>query len=961
MRKGTLLVSFVVIMLMSAIGYGQADWSTDYNEINAYNEVARYTDPLGTDAYWWVVGPFDVDGDSYQEFMTAADLNYDSEGGIALYLYEHTGVDNEMAIVWDYFIEDAAWSYDAMNGLVDLDSNDVMEFIVGGRSTDDGAGGYTDAMFIFEVDTTGAATGEQEAGFVMVTSVNPAEEAGLENLDCRVHGISAADLDGDNVMELVINEGQNDGVIVMSFDPLASFEFPNWIVEFVDTESFSSVPYGNVIADFNADGYMDFAIPHWGATGHELGVYTSLDVDDYELVNFIEGTSELSGSGSMRAVDAYDFDGDGYKEIVQGGDEGGVAVYTNSGDLEAMTSAVIWYGDTTAFSGLQICNPDVWRSPWGKRDIVAALNNGTLIDIEYNGGADVLDPMSWDAYEVNYPDTLDYQDVIVADLDSDGADDMIVVTVDENGYVMHEYDPYQRYDIQRTGIPADSSTGHWRGFQTRHAYSGCDLDQDGKQEVLLTDYLIKGVHIYEVVGDNELEWVFHTIPDDSASEWATPRYVMVADMDGNGRDELIFVQQSSNSDKGIHVYEWDGVNDNTYEFYHMAITIDGTAPDRVWSESFTIGDPDQDGYDEVIWANNGIDQIYDGFIIVGIDGSFESGVYAAITEFYINRLDISDLGGTPWNATVGDLDGDEDLEVIFGAWDHGYYYIVESTGANEYEYQVSFNADTSWTDACPYGAGATADMNNDGKDEYYTRFYGGTMDGNLIVIDSPDDVADLTMPDNIGVLWDATSGLGPTVAIDNKIVTFDYSHARALMFEYVGGDDGDVKDPNNWDFSVVVSWPFTMGGFGGSVANDMDGDGRWEVVQGFLEYGGGNPLGYAAGVVDVGDVLEPVSTQPWNMITPDDYVLRQNYPNPFNPTTTIEFSLPLAKDVTLTVYDLLGREVVRLVDNQYRDKGTHSVTWNSTYADGRPAPAGLYLYTLRAGNVVKTAKMTLVK
>ena len=50
--------------------------------------------------------------------------------------------------------------------------------------------------------------------------------------------------------------------------------------------------------------------------------------------------------------------------------------------------------------------------------------------------------------------------------------------------------------------------------------------------------------------------------------------------------------------------------------------------------------------------------------------------------------------------------------------------------------------------------------------------------------------------------------------------------------------------------------------------------------------------------------------------TPDAFQLHQNYPNPFNPSTTIRFDLPVATEVHLAVYDLLGREVVRLVDGQ---------------------------------------------
>jgi flagellar hook assembly protein FlgD len=100
----------------------------------------------------------------------------------------------------------------------------------------------------------------------------------------------------------------------------------------------------------------------------------------------------------------------------------------------------------------------------------------------------------------------------------------------------------------------------------------------------------------------------------------------------------------------------------------------------------------------------------------------------------------------------------------------------------------------------------------------------------------------------------------------------------------------------------------------------------------------------------------------WTVITPDDYKLAQNFPNPFNPNTTIEFTIPLAKDnVNLTIYNMLGQEVIRLADNASYGPGTHSVSWNSLNANGTPAAAGVYIYELSSGNVSKTAKMTLIK
>ncbi len=88
---------------------------------------------------------------------------------------------------------------------------------------------------------------------------------------------------------------------------------------------------------------------------------------------------------------------------------------------------------------------------------------------------------------------------------------------------------------------------------------------------------------------------------------------------------------------------------------------------------------------------------------------------------------------------------------------------------------------------------------------------------------------------------------------------------------------------------------------------------------------------------------------------PEGFALEQNYPNPFNPSTTINYALPEARDVTLVVYDLLGRRVAMLV-NQMQSSGRYSVTF-----DASRLASGIYFYQLRAGTFVETKKMMFVK
>jgi hypothetical protein len=100
---------------------------------------------------------------------------------------------------------------------------------------------------------------------------------------------------------------------------------------------------------------------------------------------------------------------------------------------------------------------------------------------------------------------------------------------------------------------------------------------------------------------------------------------------------------------------------------------------------------------------------------------------------------------------------------------------------------------------------------------------------------------------------------------------------------------------------------------------------------------------------------EPVGIQPSSTIIPETFSLHQNYPNPFNPTTTIRFDVRTSGNVSLKVFDVLGREVEVIV-NEYLKSGSYSVQFS-----GENLPSGVYYYELRAESFSETKRMMLVK
>jgi hypothetical protein len=97
---------------------------------------------------------------------------------------------------------------------------------------------------------------------------------------------------------------------------------------------------------------------------------------------------------------------------------------------------------------------------------------------------------------------------------------------------------------------------------------------------------------------------------------------------------------------------------------------------------------------------------------------------------------------------------------------------------------------------------------------------------------------------------------------------------------------------------------------------------------------------------------------------PTVFALNQNYPNPFNPSTTIAFDIPEQSQVTLKIYDLLGKEVATLMNNEIAAAGNHTKQWNAS-----TMPSGVYFYKLQArqqagrqaGSFTAAKKLVLMK
>jgi hypothetical protein len=96
-------------------------------------------------------------------------------------------------------------------------------------------------------------------------------------------------------------------------------------------------------------------------------------------------------------------------------------------------------------------------------------------------------------------------------------------------------------------------------------------------------------------------------------------------------------------------------------------------------------------------------------------------------------------------------------------------------------------------------------------------------------------------------------------------------------------------------------------------------------------------------------------------LVPLEYALFQNYPNPFNSTTNIMYNLREKGQVTVEVFDILGRRVKVLANNESQNPGTHKIQWNGKNTNGNYTSSGVYIYRIRANEFSDSKMMVLLK
>jgi len=404
-------------------------------------------------------------------------------------------------------------------------------------------------------------------------------------------------------------------------------------------------------------------------------------------------------------------------------------------------------------------------------------------------------------------------------------------------------------------------------------------------------------------------------------------------------------------------------NDNLFEFNLKRIqhftnyesTFQDSLPDslnfiyQMWQISSQIGaevftDMDNDGI---------IDALY-----LGDDSLPPSGQKIYVAEYDSNLHNFNkrySIRPQPdwytYGFSVGDFDQDGLKEFATGSI-HGHVYVFENTGNDSY----SFIFSDTITAPNAYMTCATNDIDNNGKPEFFvggSAYYMGIPASRVYWFEAD---ANNHYQKMRSFFLLGTDVLGNTVLYNYDV-------------------DNDGKDELVFCFSfVVVILKWNSSGYFDLFYLDW-----WEnwdqEIHGINIYDlfGNNSNDLLIGVEDVeqtpriksyyyvNNTISGIQEPPANEPVITNFSLDQNFPNPFNSMTTIKYQVSKSVLVNLIVYDLTGKEVIRLIENRKVYPGEYQVTWNGSDQTGKEVSSGIYIYVLTAGKYKQARKMVVLK
>jgi len=437
-----------------------------------------------------------------------------------------------------------------------------------------------------------------------------------------------------------------------------------------------------------------------------------------------------------------------------------------------------------------------------------------------------------------------------------------------------------------------------------------DLDQDNDPDIVITQPYDSLILMYRydpanTTFDKDTLYRFesHNNPGDTVNIFQ----VTVADMDSDGLNDVIFGQY----DDGLYVLYNEG-QAGFSDTVHISSSC---------SWMFDVADLNEDGLMDVVGNNNSWNT-ETWWIRQNADQSF-------------SEILIDDDCGDAYGIDVADLDSDGDFDIVQGSvngYDDLYWY--ENNGQDSFTKQmIDAYIDDPVDLIC-------TDMDRDNDEDILVSAC-GSGELRLYENDGSGQFTIQTVTDSVDGMWH----IGLQDMDSNQSVDMVTGNRNSDYFLWFSIDSVGFYSAHLIDGSIQYPQDFVFGDFNTDSMPDIamiSGHSAWG------EYAGGRLTLYLSG--EATDVSLPETDD--KPLVPD---LHHNFPNPFNPLTTIAFELPFDADVDLKIYDLMGREVMSLIQDKMHS-GRHQVEF-----DASGLTSGLYLCRLKANGYTDVQKMILTK
>lgn len=502
------------------------------------------------------------------------------------------------------------------------------------------------------------------------------------------------------------------------------------------------------------------------------------------------------------------------------------------------------------------------------------------------------------------------------DLNKDGQLDLIYTGLSKSGAITKMY-------IKEEGSFKDSGLelpGLGDGL-----ISPVDYDLDGDLDILVAGDA--GIGLQTVLirnnGNNMYEPV--SIP----FEGLTKAAASWGDLNGDGRPDLLISGLNSENKIVTNVY----TNDSNEVFSLLETNIQGVINGTVgWSDFDLDGDRDilVSGY-----TNTATSSMFTG-LYTNTNGEFS--LFYSVTNPPEKSVANSESKSI---TSIGDYDNDGDSDILISAGFDASILKNNRDSIKEEHLNIGIEGSVIWADYDGDGdldiiATGASKQGNQSKvlvNKTQVRNTPPTVPANLLSVVSADTVK---------LSWDhSTDAQTPFTALTYNVRVGSSSGASDIISVNANLATGKLSVLADGNVGSTTSL---------ALNNLTNGTYYWQIQAIDNAFAGSMFSNEQEFVVD----KSAVSNEE-NIALPSKVELEQNYPNPFNPSTTINFSVPQSANVTLTVYDINGRLITRLL-NTRKSAGSYAVSF-----DASNLASGLYIYRLQVGGTQITKKMTLIK